>query len=170
MGRRFSGRTARAASATLALAGVIAIFVNQLTPEANALAIAEVPTGVEAALRDHHGTTIRGARQADVEKAGGVIDGSTAIQKARGRFAIGSDSPAAAYLAFFTNWNHGLVDENGTVTPTYRDRLAWLIVIPNFLHTSHGPIGSNPRSTTATLVVFVDATSGGFLFASGSGR
>ena len=161
--------TFKAFLAALIVAVIAAILVAQRPSSADAVVTPTIPANVELMLGQYHGTTVRIARETDVDAAGGVIKASAAIEEATQRFTVPPNSSPAAYLGFFTNRHSGLIDDEGGVQPTYSDRLAWLVVIPNFKRTSSGGFGGKPKTITATLVVFLDATNGDFLFASGSG-
>jgi len=155
--------------AALIVTVVAAVLVAQRPSSADAVVIPTIPADVDSMLGQYHGTTVRIAHESDVNAAGGVINASAAIEEVAQRFTVPPNSSPAAYLGFFTNRHYGPIDDEGGVQPTYSDRLAWLVVIPNFKRTSSGGFGEKPKTITATLVVFLDATNGDFLFASGSG-
>jgi hypothetical protein len=64
-------------------------------------------------------------------------------------------------LAEYTNLTRGTKQADGTIAPLYRNRLVWIIEIPNVPVSYRGPFsGVSYPKQTAALWEFVDASSG----------
>ena len=156
-------RRALSIFAVAIVAGGAALGATELTGRATAslgTTLSGVPSPVQQALQAQYGITVANASPTASDTAS-----SQAVAAATASFAeLGGDATSTVAVRIrFTDPHYGAVTEgkNNTVSPYNVEKDAWLVLIPNTTNFIFAPPGSPaPSSYTATLAVFVDATTG----------
>ena len=125
----------------------------------------QMPTSVTTAL-DEQGISVSAAPATPND-----LPAAQAVRAAVSTYAFldGEADAAQAFRVRYTDPAYGnITDEaTGTVTPFNVDKDAWLVLIPNTTNYIYGPQSyTGPPTYSATLAVFVDASTGDVIEAS----
>lgn len=173
-------RTTRILVSSLATAAAIgAVFTigaefqvasgNERPNEPAQLISSSLPEGAKAMLHSH-GVDV--AESVGVTPAG--VDVKSAASNARKEFALAADvGVSSATLVKMTTPGVGRELETdpsrpSRISPMYSDRRAWVVTFENAPHVKRGPMSASGETgsvaETGTLVVFLDADTGEFLY------